>query len=213
MNALLNSLTESELMLIRETERDQMAGLDEDALVDLHTRIRRARNKYVKLYRREASSRVTEFSSRGVARPKNRRNAGKAELFEDALSRVSRELAAAARRSAAELRTDRRRPRRAPRPAAPPPHDSAPYGRPIRAQHKPVSDDRSHPYIAGGPQTAGVDAGQRRATSGEARQPLTVSSCRRSDHPPLRIPSVTAAPTNAVLPEGLHLNTQWHHSV
>jgi len=54
MNALLNSLTESELMLIRETERDQMVGLDEDALVDLHTRIRRARNKYVKLYRRTA---------------------------------------------------------------------------------------------------------------------------------------------------------------
>jgi hypothetical protein len=107
MNALLNSLTEAELMLIRETERDQMAGLDEDALVDLHTRIRRARNKYVKLYRREASSRVSEFSSRGVARPKNRRNAGKAELFEDALSRASRELAAAARRSAAELRTER----------------------------------------------------------------------------------------------------------
>ncbi len=107
MNALLNSLTESELMLIRETERDQLAGLDEDALVDLHTRIRRARNKYVKLYRREASSRVTEFSSRGVARPKNQRNAGKAELFEDALSRVSRDLAAAARRSAAELRAER----------------------------------------------------------------------------------------------------------
>jgi hypothetical protein len=107
MNALLNSLTEAELMLIRETEREQMAGLDEDALVDLHTRIRRARNKYVKLYRREASSRVGEFSSRGVARPKNRRNAGKAELFEDALSRVSRELSAAARRSAAELRAER----------------------------------------------------------------------------------------------------------
>jgi hypothetical protein len=107
MNALLNSLTEAELMLIRETERDQIANLDEDALVDLHTRIRRARNKYVKLYRREASSRVTEFSSRGVARPKNRRNAAKAELFEDALSRVSRELAAAARRSAAELRAER----------------------------------------------------------------------------------------------------------
>ena len=107
MNALLNSLTEAELMLIRETERDQIAGLDEDQLVDLHTRIRRARNKYVKLYRREASARVGEYSSRGVARPKNRRNAGKAEVFEDALSRVSRELAAAARHSAAELKAER----------------------------------------------------------------------------------------------------------
>src|SRR5689334_1401677 len=53
MNALLNSLAEAELLLIRETERDQLADLDEDALVELHTRVRRARNKYVKLYRRE----------------------------------------------------------------------------------------------------------------------------------------------------------------
>jgi hypothetical protein len=107
MNALLNTLTEAELMLIRETERDSTAGLDEDELVELHTRIRRARNKYVKLYRREASARVSTYSSRGVARPKNARNAQKAEVFEDALSRVSRELAAAARRSAAELKAER----------------------------------------------------------------------------------------------------------
>jgi|GEM_PF-4005902 len=97
MNALLNSLTEAELMLIRGTERDQLAGLDEDALVGLHTRIRRAR-------------------------PKNRRNAGKAEL-------------------------------------------------------------------------------------------LTVPAGRNSDHPPLRIPSVTAAPTRAVPNRGLHLGTHKHHFV
>jgi len=60
MNALLNTLTETEFMLVRETERDQTVGLDEDALVELHTRVRRARNKYVKLYRREASTRVSE---------------------------------------------------------------------------------------------------------------------------------------------------------
>ena len=95
-------------MLVRETERDQLAGLDEDAL---------GRSAYARsgapvistsssTVARQAA-RVTEFSSRGVARPKNRRNAGKAELFEDALSRVSRELAAAARRNAAELRAER----------------------------------------------------------------------------------------------------------
>jgi hypothetical protein len=43
MNAMLNSLTEAEFLLIRETERDQLAGLDEDALVDLHSRLRRGR--------------------------------------------------------------------------------------------------------------------------------------------------------------------------
>jgi hypothetical protein len=98
-------------------------ALGEDALVDLHTRIRRARNKYVKLYRRGASSRVAEFSSRGVAA------AGS--------------------------------------------HDSTSHRRPSRAQHKPITGDRSQPDIAGAPQTAGIDAVQGRPTSGQARQPVT----------------------------------------
>ena len=41
-----NSLTEAELALVRETDRDRLAGLDEDALAELHDRIRRARTKY-----------------------------------------------------------------------------------------------------------------------------------------------------------------------
>lgn len=107
MKALLNSLNESELALMREVEREALTELDEDALVELHTRIRRARDKYVKLYRREAADRVTKYGGRGKARPKNQRNAQKAEVFEDALSRVSRFLAAAARRSATELKQQR----------------------------------------------------------------------------------------------------------
>ncbi len=107
MIALLNSLTETELALVRETERDQLAALDEDALVDLHGRVRRARGKYVKLYRRQASVQVIESGGRGKARPKNLRNAQKAEVFEDALARVSRHLATVARASAAALKADR----------------------------------------------------------------------------------------------------------
>ncbi|MCG5220451.1 hypothetical protein [Streptosporangium sp. KLBMP 9127] len=107
MKALLNSLTEVEMDLVRETDREKLAALDEDELVELHTRIRRARNKYVKLYRRGASARVEEFGGRGTARPKNRRNAQKAEVFEDALARVSRHLATAARHSAEELKAER----------------------------------------------------------------------------------------------------------
>jgi hypothetical protein len=107
MSALLNSLTDAEMMLVRETDRDQMSDLDEDGLVELHGRIRRARDKYVKLYRREAAAKVGRYGGRGVSRPKNQRNAGKAEIFEDALARISRKLAAAARRSAAELKSER----------------------------------------------------------------------------------------------------------
>ena len=107
MDALLNSLTEAESNLVRETKTSKLKDLDEDGLVELHQRIRRARNKYVKLYRRAASAKVAEKGGRGVARPKNTRNAGKAEVFEDALARVSRRLAAAARASAADLKAER----------------------------------------------------------------------------------------------------------
>ncbi|CUR57582.1 hypothetical protein NOCA2420089 [metagenome] len=44
---------------------------------------------------------------RGKAGPKNRRAADKAEVFEEALARVSTSLAAAARRSAAALKAER----------------------------------------------------------------------------------------------------------
>ncbi|HSK54032.1 MAG TPA: hypothetical protein VK908_02145, partial [Jiangellales bacterium] len=96
MKALMHTLNDADRDLIRETERDRMAELDEDALVDLHKRVRRARNKYVKRYRREAAGNVQDKGGRGRARPKGKHNAAKAEVFEDALSRVSRQLATAA---------------------------------------------------------------------------------------------------------------------
>lgn len=120
MKALLNSLTENELALVRETERERLAGLDEDALAHLHDRVRRARNKYTGLYRREGGAKVVEHGGRGKARPKNLRNAQKAEVFEDALARVSRALAQAARRSATELKDRRIAAAREARNTAPP---------------------------------------------------------------------------------------------
>src|SRR3990170_4015426 len=99
MRALLGSLTENEQALVRETERDQLADLDEDGLVALHTRVRRARDKYVSVYRRGAAARVDTVGGRGKAYPKASRDRTKAEVFEDALARVSRRLAVAARAS------------------------------------------------------------------------------------------------------------------
>lgn len=104
---LLNSLTDAERLLVAETERGALRSLDEDQLVDLHQRVRRARTKHVKIYRRDASLAVAESGGRGVSYPKQQRNRGKAELFELALARVSRELAAAANRTAAQLRAER----------------------------------------------------------------------------------------------------------
>jgi hypothetical protein len=105
--ALLAVLNDAERLLVAQTERAELAALDEDAAIELETRIRRARNKYVGQYRRGASAAVAEHGGRGKARPENTRAAMKAEAFEEALSRVSRRVAALARQSAAELRAER----------------------------------------------------------------------------------------------------------
>ncbi|MFC5745237.1 hypothetical protein ACFPZN_06400 [Actinomadura rugatobispora] len=135
MKALINSMTDNEQALVRETERERLEDLGEDDLLEVHDRVRRARNKHVKQYRRAAASRVEEVGGRGAARPGNTRNAQKAEVFEDALARVSRYVAKAARRSAADLKAERLRNARAgrdPGPARAVPEDTA--GRRMRSQ-------------------------------------------------------------------------------
>ena len=107
MDALLNSLGETELALVREVDPDRLAGLDEDALIELHSRIRRARNKHVKVYRRQAAALVGDVGGRGKARPRNARRRAKAEVFENALAAVSRQLAQAAQASAEVLQAER----------------------------------------------------------------------------------------------------------
>lgn len=108
MNAsLLAVLNDAERLLVAETEQAGLAALDEDAAIELEARIRRARNKYVGQYRRAASAAVPEHGGRGTARPQNTQAAMKAEAFEEALSRVSRRVAALARQAATELRVER----------------------------------------------------------------------------------------------------------
>jgi hypothetical protein len=100
-------LNQAETLLVAETSREALAALDEDTAIELETRIRRARGKYVSQYRRGASARVAEHGGRGRARPENARAAQKAEAFERALSRVSRRVAVLAAQSAAALRAER----------------------------------------------------------------------------------------------------------
>jgi hypothetical protein len=104
---LLSVLNDSERLLVAETERAALEPLDEDGVVELHDRIRRARNKYVGQYRRGASTRVAAKGARGAARPANETASLKAEAFEESLSRVSRRLAVLSRQSASALRATR----------------------------------------------------------------------------------------------------------
>ena len=140
MNAsLLAVLNDAERLLVAETGRAELAALDEDAAIELETRVRRARNKYVSQYRRGASAAVAEHGGRGKARPENKRAAMKAEAFEEALSRVSRRVAALARQAAAELRAERLAAARA-----------AKQGSGPKAAAVPVAD-RTGPAVTGEP--------------------------------------------------------------
>ncbi len=82
-NALRRMLNQSEWDLLRETEPARLRKKSEDDLVELHTRVRRARNKYSKLYRRRASAQVKRDTTKGK-QATHQRTARKAELFEDA---------------------------------------------------------------------------------------------------------------------------------
>jgi hypothetical protein len=101
------SLTKAQGDLLRETEPARLADLDEDALLDLHARVRRGRNKYVGLYRRQGAARVAAKGARGKAASGNRINAERAEVFELALARVSKRIDVVARAAAAELKAER----------------------------------------------------------------------------------------------------------
>ncbi len=90
--------------LLMETDPKRLSALDEDGLLDLHARVRRARNKHSGNYRRQGAAAVRAGGKRGVS-PQHVRE--RAEVFEDALARVSRAVAAAARASAVALRAER----------------------------------------------------------------------------------------------------------
>lgn len=101
--ASLNALGDKDRLLLVRTEPAKLERMSEDKLLDLHRLIRKRRNRYRSVYRRKG----TNKANKGKGRQTDQRNADRLEFFEEALDRVSRALADAAARSAAELR-DRR---------------------------------------------------------------------------------------------------------
>lgn len=99
--------TDKEQTLLVATARERLKGLGEDDLDELLTRVRRARNKYTKLYRRQSADLVAAKSTRAGTSTSNQRTKRKAEIFEDALARVASALAAAARATSHTLRQER----------------------------------------------------------------------------------------------------------
>ena len=100
-------LKDKDLDLIRELEDDRISELDEDELIDLHRRVRKARNKYVTVYRRKAALSVKGKGGRGTAYPKGGKSRFRAEAFEEALAIVSERLAVVAHEQAEALKEER----------------------------------------------------------------------------------------------------------
>ncbi|NOJ61459.1 hypothetical protein [Arthrobacter sp. 260] len=107
MEQYLWVLTKKQLDLIRELEPERLAALDEDGLLALHKRIRRARNKYTTNYRRKAAGKVVESGGRGKASKRSDKARARAYVFEEALSLVSAELTTVAHVAAEELKLER----------------------------------------------------------------------------------------------------------
>ena len=100
-------LNDNEQSIIRLIESKRFATLDAEELIDLHTRVRRVRNKYATLVRRRGAAKVKKTGSRALATKAIGRTSAKAELFEDALSTVSARLAKVTAANAKSLKADR----------------------------------------------------------------------------------------------------------
>lgn len=100
-------MNETEQALLRQISKTKLAKLDEDALIDLHTQVRRARSKYVKLLRRRGAAQVRHDRSRTRAAGSVSKTAVKAEAFEEALGLVSAQLAKVASAAAEALKQER----------------------------------------------------------------------------------------------------------
>lgn len=107
MEQYLWVLKRDELDLIREIEPDRLALLDEEELLSLHKRIRRARNKHTTNYRRKAADRVSDAGGRGAAASRSDKSRARAYVFEEALSIVSVELARVSHEAAEALKDER----------------------------------------------------------------------------------------------------------
>ena len=129
-------LTQAETALVDSTSPQRLRNLSLDEVGSLYDRVRKERDKYRTLHRRQASAQVTKDHSRGTAAAKNQGTSAKYEIFEEALARVSRREAALAQDSAEELRAQRLEAARAAKRGG----SSAP--RPTTSRNKPQSSGR-----------------------------------------------------------------------
>ena len=99
--------TEKEQTLLVDTENKRLEDLDEEDLASLLSRVRRARNKYTDLDRRQSVDAMKATGRRAATSSSNERTQRKSEIFEDATSRVALRLSRVARANANQLKRER----------------------------------------------------------------------------------------------------------
>lgn len=100
-------LTADEAKLIEQTSVAALDSKDLDAVGAIYDRVRKGRDKYRGLHRRQASSQVRRDHARGTGANKNMGSASKYEIFEEALGRVSQREAVLAKQHAGDLKKAR----------------------------------------------------------------------------------------------------------
>lgn len=88
------NLSQDENALVDQTAPEALARLDEDALKDLQSRLRKVRDKNFSLLRRQGAARVEAEGGRGAAEQANQKRGDKIDILDEALSRVSERLEA-----------------------------------------------------------------------------------------------------------------------
>jgi hypothetical protein len=86
------NLSQDENDLVDRTDPEALARMDEDALKDLQSRLRKARDKNFSLLRRQGAARVEAEGGRGAAEQANQKRGDKVDVLDQALSRVGEAL-------------------------------------------------------------------------------------------------------------------------
>ena len=86
------NLSQQENALVDASAPDSLARMDEQALKDLQSQLRKARDKNFSLLRREGAARVQAEGGRGAAEPANERRNDKVDVIDEALARVNARL-------------------------------------------------------------------------------------------------------------------------
>jgi hypothetical protein len=100
-------LTADEAKLIEQTTVAALNNKNLDDVGAIYDRVRKARDKYRGLHRRQASTQVRKDHSRGTGANKNLGSASKYEIFEEALARVSKREGELAKLNAGDLKKAR----------------------------------------------------------------------------------------------------------